>query len=310
MNRERSIFITGAGGYFAWELIRQLSQKEFSIVAVSSDKRKIEKYYSGLNIKCVSNNEVLGVGKYMGNCEFVVHTAFCRKSDGELLLNSIKFLKGIAHLAMESGVKGFINLSSQSVYGHMSQKLPDEEGRIAPGYLYALAKSFSEQLLDEVAGGKNGKMAYTNVRLASLIGPGSTIPQNVLYKFITQGIQNKEFKVIGGGQNFSFLDVRDAAKAIQLLLDIPTEKWKTAYNLGPEKQTNILDMAEIVRKKVYEQTGIQAIYKFEKDDIQLNVGMDSSLLYEVLGWKPEYSFEDTVEDTVKFIMNEQMQAHQ
>lgn len=300
------IVITGAGGFFAWEFIRQLVNKdEHEIVAISSNPEKTRKYLCFENIEMVSNDEILSGEYSLNGVDIIVHSAFCRKSDGELLIDSLNFLYEIVTLAIKADIKGFINLSSQSVYGSKEGVRPAEDGKMNPGYLYALAKCSSELILRNIVQASSSDMAYTNIRLASLMGPSYFVPQNVLYKFICSGINGEAFKVVGGKQQFSFIDVRDAARAVLLLLNVPVSNWNDVYNLGPERQTNIVEMADIVCRKVFEITGNKVEYLLLPDDTQLNAGMNSTLIYKTLGWKPVYSFAETVEDTVKFIMSEE-----
>lgn len=292
------ILITGAGGYFAGELIRQFQEKpEIKIIALSSEPARVSEKYK--NIYCISNTELLDNSMDLLKIDVVVHTAFCRKSKGDLLVDSLNFMREIVHWSIAHDVSGFINLSSQSVFGSGEGKLPDESGKMNPGYMYALAKSVSELLLEEMAG---KKMVFTNIRLASLIGPGVSVPDNVLYKFICSGLDGKNFKVMGGKQKFSFLDVRDAAEAVRLLIQMPSYLWDSAYNLGPDRQVSILEMADCVCEKIYEIVRKRISYEFSEDDIQLNAGMNSERICKLLGWKPQYSFEMTVKDTIKYTM--------
>lgn len=292
------VLITGASGYFAGEMQRQMAGlNHVEFIGLTTDPNKIGKKNS--EVMYLSNEEFLNEKSEVPPIDIIVHTAFCRKSNGKFLVESLNFERKMVHWAILHGVKGFINLSSQSVFGSEKEELPKEDECMAPGYLYSLAKSVSELLLEEIA---DGKLAYTNVRLASLMGPSGSVPKNVLYKFICSGLAGEEFKVIGGKQSFSFLDVRDAADAVYRIMMLPFSSWKKSYNLGPEKQTNMLEMADCVCKKVHELTGKKVGYKFIPDDTQLNAGMDSSRLYEAIQWRPKYNFEMIVEDTIKYVM--------
>lgn len=292
------ILITGASGYFAGEIIRQLSESEnVELIALSSDTHKI-RVRNG-EAMLISNEEFFQEKVQIPHVDIIVHTAFCRKSDGKSLIESLNFERKIVHWACSHGAAGFINLSSQSVFGSGKADLPTEDEAMAPGYLYALAKSASELLLEEIA---EGKLAYTNVRLASLIGPGGSVPNNVLCKFIRSGLAGESFTVTGGKQNFSFLDVRDAVEAVCKIMTLPVNTWEKTYNLGPERQINMIEMADCVCKKIYEITGKEISYRFVSDDTYLNAGMNSSKLYEAICWRPRYSFEMITEDTIKFLM--------
>lgn len=292
------IVITGASGFFAWELIRQLKNDgRYSVAAVSSDVSAVKKLLGYEDIEYFSNSQLLGGEASLGGEDVIVHSAFCRKSVGSQLAESMNFSLAVFKTAVSAGVKGIINLSSQSVYGGEKEHLPDENGTLSPGYLYALAKTASEIILKSAADGKN--IEYTNLRLASLMGVSRSVPENVLYKFAVNALEGRDISVVGGKQKFSFLDVRDAAKAAILLTD-NIGSWDREYNLGPLSQSGIVEMAELVVKAAAEITGKRVNINLTPQDIVLNAGMDSSRLYNKLGWKPEYSFEQTVKDTVRY----------
>lgn len=295
----RKMLVTGAGGYLAWQLLHVLSESgQWEIIAMTGNLEKTGSLYQNLQVTFVTNEDVFERRFSLDGISHIIHTAFCRESRGEYLAESLEFTKELAVLASESRVKVFINISSQSVYGAENIELSKEDCKISPEYLYALAKCASEILLDGI--GKFSETVFTNVRVASLIGPSYSVPKNVLYKFIQSALDGEEFCVLGGKQKFSFLDVRDAAAAIVMLAGL--ESWEKVYNLGPSSRTEILFMADVVCEKVQKFTGQKQGYQFIPDDIRLLVGLDSSMLYKVLDWKPRYGFSDTVEDTVKWIL--------
>lgn len=87
MSDKKTVMITGAGGYFAWTLIHELKEKtDYHIIAMTSDQKTTVDKYAGLNIICVSNKEVFSNPKYLNHTDILIHTAFCRKSDGQNLV--------------------------------------------------------------------------------------------------------------------------------------------------------------------------------------------------------------------------------
>ena len=293
------ILITGGTGYLAWQLVNEFEKENVQIAILSAHPDSAFAEYTGKKIDIIGNEEVLSGTRRIDDIDVVIHTAFCRKSDGELLYDSLHFLEDFSAICIRDGVKGFINISSQSVYGSKEGPLPDEMAKPNPGYLYAFAKLASELLLEQIVHGSNTDMKFTNIRLASLIGPGKFVPDNILSKFIHSALKDEPFRVIGGKQKFSFLDVRDAARAIALFVETDLNIWDKKYNLGPEKQIGIIDIAEEVCSSVKALYGIESSYLFTSDDsILLNTGMNSQKIYEFLNWFPEYSFQKIVIDTV------------
>lgn len=297
------IAVTGANGYFAWELIRQFSlEKDVEIVAIPFDAVLTKTDMPYENISFMNNDDIEADPCALKGVDVVIHTAFCRKSAGSLLVGSLRYMEKIVSTAIKSDVGGFINLSSQSVYGGENQtELPDEERQPDPNYLYALAKASSELLLKQAVSFSQSSMKFANFRLASMMGVSNDVPRNVLYKFICSALLGNDLTVQGGKQRFSFIDVSDAAGAVKRFCRLPFSEWETVYNLGPEKQVSITEMAEMVCRNVNALKGTNVTFSVQEEDIRLNAGMDSSHLYRTLGWKPELSFEETVSLTIRYI---------
>lgn len=296
------VLITGGSGYLAWELIRQMKKNQlFDIVAASSVPAKLvnDSNYDGIQL--IDNEDIWNSIDLMKSFDVIIHTAFCRKSVGEQLMSSLKFSQRLFEAAISCDVSAIINLSSQSIYGSGEKSLPNEDGEYAPGYLYALAKSASELLLESIASKKNTRTKYVNIRLASLVGPGKSIPDNVLYKFVENALEGKDISIQGGKQKFSFINVKDAAYAIICLMNIPFAQLEKVYNLGPEKQTNIIELAGIASGYAVSRGRDAVRIHIKEDNIVLNAGMNSERLYKAINWRPQFSIEDTVAATGEYI---------
>lgn len=304
MDGKKTVMITGAGGYFAWSLIHELKENtDYRVIAMTSDQKTTLDRYSGINLICLSNKEVFSNPEYLKSTDILIHTAFCRKSDGKKLVESLRFSKTLFSEAMKNGVKRVINLSSQSVYGQDYENLPDETMSVSPRYLYALAKAANEILIGgimEAAKGMVDNSLYTNIRLASLIGVNDTVPDDIINKFVDDAIYKKTIRIIGGNQKFSFLDIKDAANSVCRLVQSENTIWKREYNLGNSYQVNIMQIAQEVNFCL-ERLGMErAKIILNPSDIQLNSGMNCERIYRELDWLPQYSFHSSVMDYVRY----------
>ena len=292
------LMVTGASGYLAHEVMAIASSRGIPVLAMSSDAKYCKENTPYRGISFVSNDDVLNGVVSLDRVKTVVHTAFCRKSDGKLLMDSLYFMNELIHKCVDAGVSGFINLSSQSVYGAKKDGFPDESGTLDPGYLYAFAKCSAELLLSEKVKASGNQMNYTNVRLASLLGVGKSIPVNVVFKFVSSTLKGQPFLVTGGNQEFSFLHVKDAADALCRLATVETSEWKNTYNLGPKTQINMLDMANLICEEAERLTGRKAFFDYKPDDTVLCSGMDSNLIYKTLQWEPAYDMRAIVDEMI------------
>ena len=292
-NKNKTILITGAGGFLGGELIQQLSQNSnYKIIALTSQKKKLLSRFSHVDqLECFSIEEWKNGNIPWKQVDTLIHCAFAIVSDGEKLGDSLNFTREIFEDAQKWEVASIVNISSRSVYGNKYKPLWKETTPVAPETLYGMAKYSSELLLKAIAT-KNGITKFTNIRLSSLIGEGFDI--RVVSKFVNKALEGQPIKIIGGKQIFSYLDIRDAASGIISLLSVNPNKWKEVYNLGSNKRYSIIEIANIVLE--VGKNFIKEPVKIEIEDrgIVLDIGMDSSLFYKDTGWAPKYNIRDTV----------------
>lgn len=298
----KRIVITGGCGFLCYELVRELSAvPNIKLAVVTSRTEEVAERFQKFEVEVYCNEDLLNGKVLKAHSDCLIHTAFCRKDDGKKLVESLHFAEKVFRMAAESKAD-VINISSQSVYGMTrSGELPTEVSPVCPEYSYALAKAASEIILETVIGNYAEEVQYTNIRMASLIGPGYFIPDNITYKFMMNALKGNGISIVGGKQRFSFLDVRDAAQALCRMITAGQHKWKKVYNLGHTKQTDIVYMAETVNNCVA-LLGLDKVpIQIKEEDIFINAGMNSNRFYGEFCWKPKYSLEDTVQDCLSLL---------
>ncbi|NLV97261.1 MAG: NAD(P)-dependent oxidoreductase [Desulfovibrionales bacterium] len=112
-------------------------------------------------------------------------------------------------------------------------------------------------------------------------------------KFIDNAINEQDLKIVGGTQQFAYLDIRDAASGIIALLAVPAEKWKPVYNLGYLRSYSIQEIANIVKIVGKEFNLFVKIIK-ETSDVSSFAELDSTLFYHDTNWQPKYNMEAMV----------------
>lgn len=301
-----TVMVTGAGGFLGAELIKQLiDNTNTNIIALTSKTKKLNrKFISNNKITINSFNDLYDDNINWPHINIVIHLAFARSQEGRLLANSLNITKDLMILAYKREIEGFINISSQGVYGQSNKPMWKETTKVDPDSLYALAKYSSELLLSCIK--KFSSIHYvTNIRLPGLTGGKEGLKPEIVSRFVNNVIRGKPIHIVGGHQIFSNMDVRDAASGIIALLKVPFEKWDNIYNLGHEKRYSIMEIAEVVKKVAPKYTKNEVIIEIEEKDIYLNSGMDSTLFYETTGWKPKYDLEATVESIFDYFIKKE-----
>lgn len=293
MQSSKRIILTGASGWLASVLANRLADGNYDVVGVSRAKTD-----NGA-IANIANEDFLASFPLQSN-DIVFHSAFCRKSVGSQLIESLEYSSSVFQKAAEAGA-AVINASSQAVYGTELGMSANEDSSLSPDYLYSLAKASSEVLL-KAYGKVFPNFRYTNLRLASLMGVSvGKSPVNVISRFADTALKGEGIKVVGGHQQFSFLDVQDAADAVLYTIKKPVEQWKPAYTITPDSQVNIVDLANIVASSVARLTGKEPVaVSVNPSDIALNAGGSNAFAKQELGWSPKYSIEEIVDKMVAY----------
>ncbi|NLY76519.1 MAG: NAD(P)-dependent oxidoreductase [Tissierellia bacterium] len=296
-NKRKSVLVTGASGFLGRELIELLIYRDdFMVLALTSSKERLTSFFGNTSsLECFNINEWKDKKLPWHKVDILIHCAFARgyRTDKEIA-ESLDFTNKLFLDAIENDVKNIINISSQGVYGQGSKPFWKEDNPVCPQDLYSFAKYASELLVSNIRKISNKKVNVTNLRLASLTGPKDNLHLEVISKFVIKALKSETINIIGGHQKFSYLDVRDASSAIISLLYTEPENWKEVYNLGSNQQHNIIEIASIVSEVAKKYTRKPVKIEVLKKDINLDVGMDSSLFYEDTGWKPQYNIKDII----------------
>lgn len=286
----KKLMVTGAGGLLAEELIAQLINKNIEhIIAVSTQSQTLEKKYSVYpQVSCLSWDALSGFD--FSGVDAVVHCAFARKEECADISDSLCRTAELLTFVGKSGKKiPFVQISSRSVYGQQ-EPLWTEDTHCEPASPYALGKVMQELLLRQAA--QFYGFPFTILRLSALICP--RMNQRIVYKMVQQAVVNGRIKVIGGTQQFSLLDCRDAASGIIALLRRDAGQWKDIYNLGTMECLRLEQIAELIRTVGKEAYQICVTIEKESREVHMVDGMVCTRFYEDTRWQPQYHMHDII----------------
>lgn len=140
--------------------------------------------------------------------------------------------------ARKAGVSRFVFASTCSNYGKMKDatKYVDEDSELAPVSLYAETKVAVEQAL--LASGHSATWSPTPLRFATVFGVAPRMRFDLtVNEFTMEILTRKSLKVYGEQFWRPYVHVRDAARAIRLVLGSPAEKvGGRVFNVGDTTQ--------------------------------------------------------------------------
>lgn len=304
-----NILVTGGCGFIGSNFIQLIMDKYPDYKIINLDKLT----YAGNpdNLKDIENNpnysfvngdicDINVVSKTMKQVDHVVHFAAESHVDRSIDDGSVFVKTNVlgTHTLLESalkhGIKRFVHISTDEVYGSICEGSFKETDILIPSSPYSSSKAGSDLLAQSYYITHNLPVIIT--RCTNNYGPYQ-YPEKLIPLFVTNLLDNEKVPVYGTGQNIrDWIYVIDHCKAVDFVLHngIVGE----TYNIGGDaEKTNIK-----ITKKILAILGMDdSVIEYVKDRLghDFRYSLDCSKLRK-LGWKPEYSFDEALEQTVNW----------
>jgi dTDP-glucose 4,6-dehydratase len=194
--------------------------------------------------------------------------------------------------------KLFFQISTDEVYGSILDGSFKEDDPLLPNSPYSASKAGAEMLVRSFY--KTFKTPVVITRTSNNFGPFQ-FPEKIIPLFVTNLIDDKKVPLYGDGLNVrDWLYVEDNCRAIDIVLhkaDIGE-----IYNVGAgNEKPNIW-----ITKKLIELTGkTEAMIEPVADRLghDRRYSVDCTKIENDFGWKPQYDFEEALEKTVSWYVN-------
>ncbi|MFJ7938142.1 dTDP-glucose 4,6-dehydratase [Peribacillus sp. NPDC096622] len=238
--------------------------------------------------------------------EAIVHFAAESHVDNSIQ-NADKFIQtnivGTYQLLQQliiGNAKKMIHISTDEVYGTLSstQQPFTEQSPLSPNNPYSATKASSDLLVRSYY--ETFKLPLITTRCSNNFGPFQNI-EKFIPTIVYSAFNNKNIPVYGNGlQIRDWLFVEDHCKAIYLILEKGT--FGEVYNIGGGNERKNIDVV----KRILEIMGKpEHLIEFVEDrkGHDRRYAIDSSKLQNQLGWKQNYSFDQSLEKTVQWYIN-------
>lgn len=292
MNKKK-IIVTGASGFLGNNLINTLIGKdEYSVYAYSSRYGQEDQPWQERNIRFLHKDAIFSSnnGQILKNA-IVVNCAFPRNSSGIGLADGIRYIQRVFVESEKCGAKAIINISSQSVYSQTRETIATEYMPVSLETPYAVGKYATELILESIC--KKAQMAYTNLRIASLIGP--EFDQRIVNRLVKQALSSETLCVVKSARKFGFLDIEDAVRALLALLETNTKQWRTVYTVGNGKAYDIEYIAQRI-KYVFKKNGLSIPrINIENGNGFGSTGVSYSEFHKDTGFEPSTDLDTSIQ---------------
>jgi dTDP-glucose 4,6-dehydratase len=203
--------------------------------------------------------------------------------------------------------KLFYHVSTDEVYGSLGQEgLFTETTSYDPNSPYSASKASSDHFVR--AYGETYGLPYIISNCSNNYGPFH-FPEKLIPLFINNIIEGKSLPVYGDGNYIrDWLFVMDHAAAIDLAFH--KGKNHVTYNIGGFNEWKNIDLVkllcQIMDKKLDRSEGTSEkliTYVMDRPGHDLRYAIDASKINRELGWKPSVTFEEGLELTVDWYLN-------
>ncbi len=201
--------------------------------------------------------------------------------------------------ALDAGVDRFLHVSTDEVYGSVSEGYPDEHARLDPSSPYSSSKAGSDLLA--LSYHRTFGLDVRVTRCTNNYGPYQ-FPEKVIPLFVTNLLDDGTVPLYGDGRNErDWLHVDDHCAALELVLEsgAPGE----VYNIGANAQLANIDLTN----RILDELGKDASSIEHVEDRlghDLRYAVDSSKV-RGLGWEPRQPFEQRLAETVAWYRDHQ-----
>ena len=203
--------------------------------------------------------------------------------------------------------KLFYHVSTDEVYGSLGKEgFFTETTKYDPHSPYSASKASSDHFV---------RAFHDTYGLPVVISNCSNnygsyqFPEKLIPLFINNIVNNKPLPVYGKGENVrDWLFVNDHARAIDVIFH--KGKLGDTYNIGGFNEWKNIDLIKVMIKTVdrilgREEGASEKLITYVKDRAghDLRYAIDSSKLKNELGWEPSLQFEEGIEKTVKWYLD-------
>ncbi|WP_319402161.1 dTDP-glucose 4,6-dehydratase [uncultured Anaeromusa sp.] len=223
------------------------------------------------------------------------------KDPGVFVRTNVVGTQTLLEGARKYKIKKYLQVSTDEVYGTLGQEgYFSETTPLAPNSPYSASKAGADLLVRAYF--ETYGLSVNITRCSNNYGPYH-FPEKLIPLVITNALEGKEIPVYGDGlQVRDWLHVTDHCRAIDLVLHKGIDG--EVYNVGGHNERTNLHIVQTILKELGKS---EALIKHVSDRLghDRRYAIDAAKISEQLGWKPLYTFESGIKETVQWYLDNQ-----
>ena len=313
------LLVTGGAGFIGSNFVRMALSDKFpdfnveqitvlDLLTYAGDEENLKPVSGDKRYKFVKGDirDLELAKKLMQDADQVVHFAaeshVDRSIEGgsEFVSTNVMGTQVLLDAAKSTNIKRFVHVSTDEVYGSISEGSWPEDHPLLPNSPYSASKAGSDLLVR--AYNRTHKIDTVITRCSNNYGQYQ-FPEKVMPLFITNIIEGKKVPLYGNGLNVrDWLHVDDHCRGIALALT--KGRSGEVYNIGGGTElTNVELTHKILKAMGVGKEFIQPVEDRKGHDLRYSV--DISKINKELGYSPQVNFEDGLQQTIDWYKENQ-----
>ena len=197
--------------------------------------------------------------------------------------------------SLQNQVSVFVQVSTDEVYGSISEGSWSEEYPLLPNSPYSASKASADLICRSY--NRTFGMDIRVTRCSNNYGPHQ-FPEKVIPLFVTNLIDNGKVPLYGNGLNVrDWLHVDDHCDGIYSVLS--EGESGNIYNIGGGRELTNRELTEIILRKFdRDESSIEYVTDRLGHDLRYSVSHEK--ITRELGYMPKINFEDGIEETIEW----------
>jgi nucleoside-diphosphate-sugar epimerase len=302
-----AIVVTGGAGYIGTPLCLELAATGRPVRALDTllhDQTDVAEQLTRAGVELIRGDvrDPAARERALAGARAVVHLAAivgdpaCARDPALAHEVNVEGTRALVRDAARLGIERFVFASTCSNYGRMADPTTpiDENGVLAPVSLYAEQKVQMEQALLESDG---TGLAPVCLRFATIYGVAPRMRFDLTVNEFTRDLwSDRRLEVFGEQFWRPYVHVRDAGRAVRIVLDAPAERVaRDVFNVGRSSENyRKLDLVEEIRKQT-DRGQVEYVHRTE-DPRDYKVSFEK--IHSVLGFETEITVPDGIAEVI------------
>ncbi|WP_017550921.1 dTDP-glucose 4,6-dehydratase [Heyndrickxia coagulans] len=314
---KKKVMVTGGAGFIGGNFVQHMVNKypdydiyNLDLLTYAGDLTKHQEIenkdnYHFIKADIVDRQTIIPLFK-KENFDFVVHFAAESHVDRSItdpeifVRTNVLGTQVLLDAAKETGVKKFLHVSTDEVYGELDfdpTTFFTEKTPLQPNSPYSASKASSDLLVR--AYHETFGLPINITRCSNNYGPYH-FPEKLIPLTISRVLNDQKVPVYGNGGNIrDWLHVHDHCAAIDLVLHQGVNG--EVYNVGGHNERTNLEVVKTIIKTLGKSDDLIEFVK-DRPGHDKRYAIDPSKL-EKLGWKPTYTFETGISQTIQWYLD-------